>query len=182
MIGPMPLASFEALDGLYVVLSVFLLVLAVGLVVVLYRLAQTLNELTSLQAQLQKELLPVVGKVGGTLDRVNLQLDKVDLVTDSAVDVADNVDTTVRAITIAITKPVKVVSGIATGIAHSLSSLRTRQGVGDSVEVGRQAARQRIEDLDRELEIRRPVARSESARPETAATATVEPDSAELER
>lgn len=174
MIGLMPLASFEALDGLYVVLSVFLLVLAVGLVIVLYRLAQTLNELTSLQTQLQKELLPVVGKVGGTLDRVNLQLDKVDLMTDSAVDVADNVDTTVRAITIAITKPVKVVSGVATGIAHSLSSLRTRRGVGDSVEAGRQAARQRVDDLERELEVRRRPTRAETAVPASDAAAAAE--------
>jgi predicted N-acetyltransferase YhbS len=31
-------------------------------------------------------MLPVTGKVGGSMDRVNGQLDKVDRITDSAVD------------------------------------------------------------------------------------------------
>jgi hypothetical protein len=31
-------------------------------------------------------LLPVIGKVGGSVDRVNGQLDKVDRIMDSAVD------------------------------------------------------------------------------------------------
>ena len=31
-------------------------------------------------------MLPVIGKVGGSVDRVNGQLDEVDRITDSAVD------------------------------------------------------------------------------------------------
>ena len=162
--APVPVASFDALDGLYVVISVFLLVLVVGLLYVLYRLAQTLQEWTALQREIQTKLLPVVSKVGGTLDRVNLQLDKVDQMTDSAVDIADNVDTTVRAITIAITRPVQIVSGFATGIAHGVSSLRARRGVGDFVEAGREAARQRVEDIGHELN-----AKKGSSRPSDAA-------------
>ena len=33
-----------------------------------------------------ESMLPVIGKVGGSVDRVNGQLDKVDRITDSAVD------------------------------------------------------------------------------------------------
>jgi hypothetical protein len=40
--------------------------------------------------------LPVIGKVGGSVDRVNGQLDKVDRITDTAVDAADGLDAGVR--------------------------------------------------------------------------------------
>ena len=58
-------------------------------------------------------LLPVIVKAGGTVDRVNDQLDKLDTVTDSAVSMADSADTAVRAVSTAITTPVKKVSGFA---------------------------------------------------------------------
>lgn len=43
----------------------------------------------------------MIGKVGGSVDRVNGQLDKVDRITDSAVDAASSVDTAVRAVSLA---------------------------------------------------------------------------------
>mgnify|MGYP006173919033 CR=1 FL=1 len=60
----------------------------------------------------------------GTMERVNMQLDKVDRVTDSAVDVADSVDTTVRAVTLALTRPVQKISGLAEGIPTPRASWR----------------------------------------------------------
>ena len=51
-------------------------------------------------------------KTGGTVDRVNYQLDKLDTVTDSAVSMADSADTAVRAVSTAISKPVEKVSGL----------------------------------------------------------------------
>ena len=60
-------------------------------------------------------LLPVVVKTGGTVDRVNYQLDKLDTVTDSAVSMADSADTAVRAVSTAISKPVEKVSGLHRG-------------------------------------------------------------------
>ena len=46
----------------------------------------------------ERDLLPVIVKAGGTVDRVNYQLDKADAVTDSAVSMADSADTAVRAV------------------------------------------------------------------------------------
>ena len=60
-------------------------------------------------------MLPVIHKVGESVDKVNGQLDKVDRVTDSAVDMADSVDTAVRAVSMAIARPVQKVSGLAAG-------------------------------------------------------------------
>lgn len=146
----MPLA-FEAIDALWIALSVFLVLVAVGLTYVLVRLGGTVGELTSYLKGLERETLPVINEAGGTLQRVNAQLDKADLVTDSAVDIADSVDTAVRAVTFAITRPVQKVSGLAEGIAHGLASLRVRKSPRRAYETGREAAARREQEIADEL-------------------------------
>ena len=146
----MPLA-FEAIDVLWIALSVFLVLVAVGLTYVLVRLGGTVGELTSYLKGLERETLPVINEAGGTLQRVNAQLDKADLVTDSAVDIADSVDTAVRAVTFAITRPVQKVSGLAEGIAHGLASLRVRKSPRRAYETGREAAERREQEIADEL-------------------------------
>jgi uncharacterized protein YoxC len=146
----MPLA-FEAIDALWIALSVFLVLVAVGLTYVLVRLGGTVGELTSYLKGLERETLPVINEAGGTLQRVNAQLDKADLVTDSAVDIADSVDTAVRAVTFAITRPVQKVSGLAEGIAHGLASLRVRKSPRRAYETGREAAQRREQEIADEL-------------------------------
>ena len=146
----MPLA-FEAIDALWIALSVFLVLVAVGLTYVLVRLGGTVGELTSYLKGLERETLPVINEAGGTLQRVNAQLDKADLVTDSAVDIADSVDTAVRAVTFAITRPVQKVSGLAEGIAHGLASLRVRKSPRRAYETGRDAAERREQEIADEL-------------------------------
>ena len=58
---------------------------------------------------------------------MNGQLDKVDQVTDSAVDAVDSVDTAVRAVSMAITRPVQKISGFAAGVAHGAATLKARR-------------------------------------------------------
>lgn len=147
----MPVASFTATDGLWVALSVFLVLVALGLFVLLLRLGGSVGRLSSFLLGLEQELLPVIAKVGGTIDRVNGQLDKVDLVTTSAVDAADSVDTAVRAVTLAITRPVQKVSGLAAGLAHGTASLRARRDLRGAWEAGREAAGRREREIGDEL-------------------------------
>ena len=90
-------------------------------------------------------------KVFRTVDRVNQQLDKMDQVTDSAVDMADSADTAVRAVSTAITTPVKKVSGLAAGITHGFSAFRSRHDAGEAVRVAKDAAARRESELDEEL-------------------------------
>ena len=146
----MPLA-FEAIDALWIALSVFFVLVAVGLTYVLVRLGGTVGELTSYLKGLERETLPVINEAGGTLQRVNSQLDKADLVTDSAVDIADSVDTAVRAVTFAITRPVQKISGLAEGIAHGVASLRVRKNPRRAYETGRDAAERREQEIADEL-------------------------------
>ena len=93
----------------------------------------------------------MVVKAGGTVDRVNDQLDKLDTVTDSAVSMADSADTAVRAVSTAITTPVKKVSGFASGLSHGVSAFRSRRDAGEAVRVAKDAAARRESELDEEL-------------------------------
>jgi uncharacterized protein YoxC len=147
-----PLADFETLDVLWIALSAFLVVVGLALAFVLVRLGATIRRVSSLIQGLEKEVLPLINKAGGTVDRVNAQLDKLDRVTDSAVDAADSIDTAVRAVTLAITRPVKKISGLAAGLAHGLSALRARRDVRGAYESGRVAASRREREIEEELQ------------------------------
>ena len=148
----MPVASFETIDVLWIALSGFLVVVGITLAFMLVRLAATIRSTSSLVQGLEKEVLPLINKAGGTVDRVNAQLDKLDRVTDSAVDAADSLDTAVRAITIAITRPVQKVSGLAAGLSHGLSAFRVRHDVRGAFQSGRTAAARREHEIEEELE------------------------------
>jgi uncharacterized protein YoxC len=147
----MPLGEFTAVDVLWIALSFFLVVVAIGLGYVLLRLGGTVGRLSSFLQGLEREVLPVIHQAGGTIERVNMQLDKVDRVTDSAVDAADSMDTAVRAVTLALTKPVQKISGLAEGIAHGLASLRARGDVRGAFRSARDAAARREDEIDDEL-------------------------------
>ena len=93
----------------------------------------------------------MITKVGGTIDRANLQLDKVDQVTDSAVDAADAVDTAIRAVTMAITRPVQRISGLAAGIAQGFAAFKVRRDRHEAWDTGRDAAERREQEIADEL-------------------------------
>ena len=95
--------------------------------------------------------MPVIKKVGGSVDRINAQLDKVDKITDSAVDAADSVDTAVRAVSMAMTKPVQKVSGFAAGVSYGAADLKTKRGWRHAVQAGKEAAARREQELADEL-------------------------------
>jgi uncharacterized protein YoxC len=132
-------------------LAAFLIAVGAGLAYAFFRLGGTFGRLSSFIKGTERELLPVIHKVGESVDKVNVQLDKVDRVTDSAVDMADSADTAVRAVSIAIARPVQKVSGLAAGIAHGFATLKSRRDVGDAVRAAKEAAARRERDLDEEL-------------------------------
>jgi hypothetical protein len=145
------LLAFEAIDALWISLSVFFVLTAIGLTYLLIRLGGTVGSTTSFVQGLEREVLPVINESGGTLQRVNQQLDKADLVTDSAVDMADSVDTAVRAVSFAITRPVQLVAGFASGVSHGFASLRVRKSPRRAFDTGREAAKRREQEIADEL-------------------------------
>ena len=138
-------------DVLDYALAAFFVASGLGLGYMLLRLGGTFGRLSSFLRGTERDLLPVFVKAGGTVDRVNEQLDKLDVVTDSAVSMAESADTAVRAVSTVITTPVKKVTGLASGISHGVAAFRARHDVGEAVSVGKDAAARREAELDEEL-------------------------------
>jgi uncharacterized protein YoxC len=132
-------------------LAVFLFAVGLSLAYAFVRLGGTLARVSAFIKGAQEEVLPVINKVGGTVDRVNGQLDKVDQVTDSAVDAADSVDTAIRAVSLAIQRPVQKVAGFAAGVSHGAATLRTERSWGSAVDRAKEAAARREQELADEL-------------------------------
>jgi uncharacterized protein YoxC len=147
----MLVVAFTSGDLWRLALAVFLFVVGIATAYLLVRLAGTITRLSSLIRQTEETALPVVEKVGGSVDRVNLQLDKVDQITDSAVDAADSVDTAVRAVSMAITRPVEKVSGFAAGVSFGAADFKARRDWRHAVQAGKEAAARRESDLAEEL-------------------------------
>lgn len=138
-------------DILNYALALFFIASGAGLAYMLLRLGGTFARLSSFIGGTERELLPVIEKSGGTIDRVNRELDKLDLVTDSAVSMAESADTAVRAVSTAITTPVKKVTGLSAAISHGFAAFRARRDPSEAMNVAKEAARRREAELDEEL-------------------------------
>jgi len=132
-------------------LAIFLIAVGLGLAYAFLRLAETFSRISTFVRRTERELLPVLTKVGGTVDRVNSQLDKVDRITDSAAGAVAAVDTGVRTVSAAVRRPVQKLAGVAAGVSYGASSLRTRRSWRGAVDAGKDAAARRERDLDAEL-------------------------------
>ena len=86
------LVAFSPSDAAYLALAVFLVAAGLGLGYALLRLGGTFGRLSAFIRGTERELLPVISKVGDSVDRVNTQLDKLEQATDSAVDAVEAVD------------------------------------------------------------------------------------------
>jgi uncharacterized protein YoxC len=146
--------AFQWSDVAYASLSVFLLAVGLGLGYAFLRLAGTLGRLSSLIKGTEQELIPILNKVGGSLDRVNGQLDKVDLMTDSAVDAVENVDSAVRAVSFAVRRPVQKLAGLAAGVSHGAATLKVKRDWREALRTAKEAAARRERDLEEELRVR----------------------------
>ncbi len=147
----MNVLAATASDVLDYALAAFFIASGVGLAYMLIRMGGTFARLSSFIKGAERDVLPVVVKAGGTVDRVNDQLDKLDTVTDSAVSMAESADTAVRAVSTVITTPVKKISGFAAGFSHGASAFRSRRDAGEAVRVAKDAAARRESELDEEL-------------------------------
>jgi len=147
----MLVVAFTSGDLWRLALAIFLVAVGLSLAFALVRLAGTIGRLSAFITGAQQEILPVINKVGGSVDRVNGQLDKVDRITDSAVDAADSADTAVRAVSMAITRPVQKLSGLAAGVSFGAADFKTKHDWRHAVNAGKTAAAQREAELIEEL-------------------------------
>lgn len=143
--------AFSFGDLARLALAVFLVVVGLGLGWAFFRLAVTFDRLSSLIRGTEREVLPVLNKVGGTVDRVNGQLDKLDTATTSAVDAVEAVDEAVRTVSFAVKRPVQKLAGVSAGVSHGFASLRARRGWREAMDEAKAAAARRERDLEEEL-------------------------------
>jgi ABC-type transporter Mla subunit MlaD len=146
------LLSFGWNDLADLALSIFLILAGLGLAYALWRLGATLGRASTFIKGTERELLPVISKVGETVDRVNDQLEKVDRMTDSAVDAVESVDAAVRTVSAAVRRPVQKLAGLASGVRHGASTLRTNRDWRGAVQTGKEEAARREHDLESELD------------------------------
>ena len=147
----MILAEYTASDLAWVALAAFLCLVGVGLLYALFRLGETLGQTTKTIEHTEAELLPVIHKGGETLDRVNRELDKVDVATDSALAAVQAADTAVRTVTGAVTYPVTKLAGLIAGLRGGISSFVSGRNIDDAMATAREAAAQRERDLADEV-------------------------------
>ena len=141
-------SSGEVVD---IALAIFLILTGAGIAWVSLELGATLQRLSAFIKGTQEEVLPVINKAGTTVDHVNAQMEKLDRVTDSAVDAADSADTAVRAVSFAITRPVQKITGFAAGVSHGIAEFKTRRNWRGAVDVAKVAATEREQELAEEL-------------------------------
>jgi hypothetical protein len=143
--------ALSAGDTAYLALAVFLVAVGLAGAWALLRLANTFDRLSSLIGGAERDLLPVAAKLGGTVERVNAHLDKLDPATDSAVGAVVAADQAVRSVSFAVSRPVQKITGVSAGLSHGLAALRARKGWKQSVAEGREAAARRERDFAEEL-------------------------------
>jgi hypothetical protein len=147
----MLVAAFTWGDLWRLALAVFLLAVGLSTAYLLVRLGGTVGRLSAFISGAEREVLPVINKVGGSVDRVNSQLDKVAKITDSAVDAADSVDTAVRTVSRAVTRPVQKLSGLAAALSYGTADLRSTRDWRHAVQAGKEAALRREQELVEDL-------------------------------
>lgn len=143
--------AFSSGDAARYLLAFFLLAVGLTLGWALLKLATVFGRLASLIRGAEREVLPVISKVGGSVDRVNSQLDKLDTVTDSAVDAAGAVDHAVRTVSFGVRRPVEKIVGVSSGVSHGWATLRSRRDWRAAVQSAKEASARREADLEEEL-------------------------------
>ena len=139
----------QALD---VVLSAFLILTGLAIAYAFWRLGVLFSQLRDTVQHTEEEVLPVVRTSGGTLDRVNTELDKLDVMTDSAVDAVTAIDRAVRAVSTVVTAPIEALAGLAAAFRHGVSSLVAHRDVNEAVRTAKDSAQRRMTDLAEELD------------------------------
>jgi uncharacterized protein YoxC len=143
--------AFSFGDLAYAALAIFLVLVGLGFAWVSLALAGTLQRLSAFIKGTQQEVLPVVSKVGTTVDHVNAQMEKVDRMTDSAVDAAEAADTAVRAVSLAVTRPVTKVTGLAAAVSHGVADFKVHRSWNSAVDAAKAASAAREQELLEEL-------------------------------
>jgi hypothetical protein len=132
-------------------LAVFLILAGLGLFYALFRLADVFGKTASFIRSSETEVMPVIHEAGGTVERVNKQLDKIDPATGSAVDAVEAVDEAVRAVSFAVKRPIQKLVGLTAAGSHGFATLRKKRSMSAAMESAKEAAARREADFEADV-------------------------------
>jgi len=112
-------------------LAVLFAAIGIGTAYALWRLGRILRGAEQDLHRTVDGVVPLMTKAGVSMDHVNDQLGKVDVMLDSAVDMTEALDSTVRAVSHAVTEPVRIVSTTVAGATEAARSFRDRLAEDD---------------------------------------------------
>jgi len=111
-----------------IAIGVFFLAFGAGLGYALFRLAAMFRRLTSILADANKEVGPILTRLETTLDEVNSEIGKVDQITGSVATMIETAERTTTAVHRAFSSPIKKAAGFAAGVSEAVSSFFSGEG------------------------------------------------------
>ena len=114
-------------DVLRAAAAFFLVLTALGLTYVLVRLAGTLERLNALIASVDREGVPVIGKVATTVDQVSHGLEHVDRILVTTADGVESADRTVRRVGRVLEVPIGKAAEASAWVGGATSGFRARR-------------------------------------------------------
>jgi uncharacterized protein YoxC len=108
----------------------FLVVVAVAMAYALVRTGQTLARVEKMIEDVDKEIVPILGKAGTTLDEVNAELHQVGEIPTSVADMAQKIEAMTRAVESAVSLPARKAAAFGAGVSQAVSSFVKRGGEG----------------------------------------------------
>ena len=96
----------------------------------LVRTGKALARVEKMIEDVDKEIVPILGKAGTTLDEVNAELHQVGEITTSVADMAQKIDAMTRAIETAVSLPARKAAAFGAGVSSAVSSFMKRGGEG----------------------------------------------------
>jgi hypothetical protein len=111
-----------------IAIGVFFLAFGAGLAYSLFRLSAVLSRLNSILTDANREVVPLLTRIEGTLDGVNAELDKVEQITGSVAEMVKVAEQTTTGVYGAVSKPVRQVAGFAAGVKEGVSSFLSGEG------------------------------------------------------
>jgi uncharacterized protein YoxC len=123
--------EWDAGSIMRIAIGFFFVVFGVGVIFSLFRLGTVFKRLSSILADANTQVIPLLTRVENTLDGVNAELGKVDQITGSVAEIVRTAEMTTTAVHDAVAKPIRKVAGLAAGANAAVSSFLSRRRKGN---------------------------------------------------
>jgi uncharacterized protein YoxC len=114
--------EWDAGEIMKLAIGFFFVLFGVGAAIALFHLGGVLKRMTSILTDANTRVIPLLTRVESTLDGVNAELDKVDQITGSVVEIVKAAEHTTTAVHNAVAKPMRKIAGLASGVSEGVSS------------------------------------------------------------